>query len=96
MMEDIDLDKVTDEDLLKELEKEIPKESPRTKAKNMKSSSSSSTSSSSSSENNPVTIKSINSASNYAMKSMLGDKNRDVYAGEMQSKKDSASTYQKT
>ena len=36
MMEDIDLDKVTDEDLLKELEKEIPKESPRTKAKNMK------------------------------------------------------------
>jgi len=67
-----------------------------TKAKNMKSSSRSSTSSSSSSENNPVTIKSINSASNYAMKSMLGDKNRDVYAGEMQSKKDSASAYQKT
>ena len=67
-----------------------------TKAKNMKSSSSSSTSSSSSSENNPVTIKSINSASNYAMKSMLGDKNKDVYAGEMQSKKDSASAYQKT
>jgi len=67
-----------------------------TKAKNMKSSSRSSTSSSSSSENNPVTIKSINSASNYAMQSMLGDRNRDVYAGEMQSKKDSASAYQKT
>ncbi len=67
-----------------------------TKAKNMKSNSSSSTSSSSSSENNPVTIKSINSASNYAMQSMLGDKNRDVYAGEMQAKKDSASAYQKT
>jgi hypothetical protein len=66
------------------------------KAKSMKSSSSSSTSSSSSSENNPVTIKSINSASNYAMKEMLGDKNRDVYAGEMQAKKDSTSAYQKT
>jgi hypothetical protein len=67
-----------------------------TKAKNMKSSSSSSTSSSSSSENNPVTIKSINSASNYAMKEMLGDKNKAVYAGEMQAKKDSATAYQKT
>lgn len=71
-----------------------------TKAKNMKSSSSSSastsTNTSSSSENNPVTIKSINSASNYAMQSLLGDKNRDVYAGEMESKKDSASAYQKT
>ena len=66
------------------------------KAKSMKSSSSSSTSSSSSSENNPVTIKSINSASNYAMKEMLGNKNRDVYAGEMQAKKDSASAYQQT
>jgi hypothetical protein len=67
-----------------------------TKAKNMKSSSSSSTSSSSSSENNPVTIKSINSASNYAMQEMLGDKNKAVYAGEMQAKKDSATAYQKT
>ena len=30
------------------------------------------------------------------MKEMLGNKNRDVYAGEMQAKKDSASAYQQT
>ena len=68
------------------------------KAKSMSSNnpSSSSTSSSSSSSNNPVTINSINSASNLNMQKMLGDVNLATYGKEIQAKQDSATAYGQT
>ena len=68
------------------------------KAKSMNSTkpSSSSTSSSSSSSNNPVTINSINSASNLKMQKMLGDVNLATYGKEMQAKQDSVTAYGQT
>ena len=68
------------------------------KAKSMNSTkpSSSSTSSSSSSSNNPVTINSMNSASDLKMQKMLGDVNLATYGKEMQAKQDSVTAYGQT